>query len=223
MAHFAPAGQNAFGSIDIRRGGDLDSANGKGCTVAPYYADGNCTIYNANCDDVLPALGRFDLLLTEAPKYPPGLSDDNKARMDSGLKVAAQSNRIGALPEAGLQLAIEICDNAIVWRPDRYKLPIGRKLEWFCNNHQFSAAWHNIAAPRIMSWAPVRQFDRLRLFKQCIHFTPQANTILDPFMDTGDVLIAAISLRKNFVGIELDRVRCEHALNRLLELRKTRS
>ena len=89
--------------------------------MAPYYADGNCTIYNANCDDVLPTL------------------------------------------------------------------------------------------------------DRLRLFKQFIHFTPQANTILDPFMDTGDVLIAAISLRKNFVGIELDRVRCEHALNRLLELRKTRS
>jgi hypothetical protein len=116
--------------------------NSKGGLVTPYYADGNCTIYKADCDDVLPSLDRFDLLLTEAPKYPPGLSDDNKARMDSGLKVAAQSNRIGALPEKGLQIAIEICDNAIVWRPDRFKLPIGKTLEWFCNNHQFSSAWH---------------------------------------------------------------------------------
>ena len=197
--------------------------NYQGCTVVPYYADGNCTIYNAHCDDVLPSLDRFDLLLTEAPKYPPGLSDDNKVRMDSGLKVAAQSNRIGALPLAGLQMAIEICDNAIVWRPDRYKLSIGKTLEWFCNNYQFSSAWHNIAVPRIMSWAPVPEFDRLRLFKQCIHFTPQANTILDPFMDTGDVLIAAISLRKSIVGIEIDKQRCRQAVHRIQEFKKSRS
>lgn len=41
--------------------------------------------------------------------------------MDAGLGLAPQSNRIGELPEAQLLMAIEIADNAIVWRPHRYK------------------------------------------------------------------------------------------------------
>jgi hypothetical protein len=183
--------------------------------VIPYYQDDNCTIYHADCGDVLSALDRFDLLLTKAPQYPPGLTDDNKARMDSGLGLAGQSNRPGALPEAQLLKAISIADNSIVWRTGRYRLPEGRTLEWSCSHGHVSSAWHNISAPRIMSWGLVPESDRLRLFKQCIQFTPQANTILDPFMDTGDVLIAAIILRRRFVGIEIDQQRCDQAISRI--------
>ena len=184
--------------------------------MIPYYQDENCTIYHADCGDVLPALDRFDLLLTEAPKYPPGLTDDNKARMASGLGLAGQSNRTGALPEAQLLKAISIADNAIIWCTGRYKLPIGKTLEWSCSNGHVASAWHNISVPRIMSWGLVPESDRLRLFKQCIQFTPQAHTILDPFMDTGDVMIAAIRLRRKFVGIEIDKQRCDQAIGRIL-------
>ena len=189
--------------------------------MVPYYQNDNCTIYNANCDDVLPSLDRFDLLLTEAPKYPPGLSDDNKARMDAGLKISTQSTRIGALPEAGLQMAIDIADNSIVWRTDRYALPRGKTLDWVCNGH-IATAWHNIAAPRMMCWSPIPRSERLRLFIQCIQVTPKANTILDPFMGTGDILIAAMRLRRKFVGIEIDRQRCDYAINRFQEWKKSR-
>lgn len=185
--------------------------------MVPYYQDDNCTIYNADCGEVLHLLEKFDLLLTEAPKYPPGLSDDNKARMASGLGLAGQSNRTGALPQAQLLKAISIAENAIVWRTGRYKLPCGKTLEWSCSNGHVSSAWHNISTPRIMSWGLVPESDRQRLFKQCLQFTPQANTILDPFMATGDILIAAISLRKKFVGIEIDQQRCDLAIKRIQE------
>ena len=33
----------------------------------PYYQDSDCVIYNADCRQVLPLLGRFDLLLTDPP------------------------------------------------------------------------------------------------------------------------------------------------------------
>ena len=33
----------------------------------PYYQDETCTIYNADCKDILPHLGSFDLLLTDPP------------------------------------------------------------------------------------------------------------------------------------------------------------
>lgn len=139
--------------------------------MIPNYKDENCTIYNAHCDAVLPSLGRFDLLLTQAPQYPPGLTDDNKARIDSGLKVAGQSTLFGSLPEAGLQLAIEICANTIVWRTDRYAIPRGKTLDWGCNAH-IATAWHNTSAHRMMYWSPVPKSERLRLFKQCMHITP---------------------------------------------------
>ena len=33
----------------------------------PYYQDDWCTIYNANCRDVLPHLPKVDLVLTDPP------------------------------------------------------------------------------------------------------------------------------------------------------------
>lgn len=35
--------------------------------VTVFYQDGSVTLYHANCEDVLPAIGRCDLLLTDPP------------------------------------------------------------------------------------------------------------------------------------------------------------
>jgi len=35
--------------------------------VEPYYQDSSCTIYCGKCEDILPQLGTFDLLLTDPP------------------------------------------------------------------------------------------------------------------------------------------------------------
>jgi site-specific DNA-methyltransferase (adenine-specific) len=193
-----------------------------GGTLTAYYSDDNCTIYNADCRDILPSLDRFDLLLTKPPQYEFGLSDDNKTRMDSGSRLAPQTNRISPLPEAELLMAISKAANAIVWSPSRYRLPEGKQLEWCCRKLHFARAWHNIAVPRMMNWGDVPESDRTRLLIQCIHIAPTANTVLDPFMGTGDVLIAASRLRRTFVGIEIDKQRCDQAVNRLLELKKPR-
>ena len=190
--------------------------------MIPYYIDDNCTIYNAECRDVLPSLDRFDLLLTEPPQHELGLSDENKTRMDSGLSLAPQTNRISPLPEAELLLAVAKAENAIVWRPFRYKLPDGKTLEWSCSNGHVATAWHNILAHRATSWGPVPVSEPVRLLVQWIQVTPTANTILDPFMGTGDVLIAASRLRRRFVGIEIDKQRCDQAVNRLLDRQKPR-
>lgn len=191
-------------------------------TLSAYYSDDNCTIYNADCRDILPSLDRFDLLLTKPPQYELGLSDENRTRMDSGLRLAPQTNRISLLPEAELLLAISKADNAIVWSPSRYRLPDGKALEWCCRKVHIATAWHNISFPRMMNWGDVPESDRTRLLIQCIHISPAANTILDPFMGTGDALIAARRLRRRFVGIEIDKQRCDQAINRLLEIKKHR-
>ena len=35
--------------------------------MSPYYQDEHCTIYNADCREVLPELGRCDILMTDPP------------------------------------------------------------------------------------------------------------------------------------------------------------
>lgn len=49
----------------------------------PYYQDDWCTIYCADCREVMPELGRFDLLLTDPP-YP-----NNAGHFDESIFAAA--------------------------------------------------------------------------------------------------------------------------------------
>jgi len=182
----------------------------------PYFRNEKCTIYNASCENVLSSLGRFDLLLTSAPQYPAGLSDENKSRMTAGRGLAAQSTPVGKFADAELLLAIEMADSAIVWRPERHKLSDGKLLEWSCGKQPISSAWHNISSPQMIAWGPVPENDPVRMFKQCIQIAPNADKILDPFMDIGDVLMAAMKLRRQFVGIEINQLRCDQAISRLL-------
>ena len=49
---------------------------------------GNCTLYNADCRDVLPELGRYDLLLSDPP-YGVG---ENAHRVRSRTKLAATTD-----------------------------------------------------------------------------------------------------------------------------------
>ena len=51
----------------------------------PFYKDESVIIYHADCRDVLPDIGTFDLLLTDPPY---GIDADNQARILSRGKLA---------------------------------------------------------------------------------------------------------------------------------------
>ena len=58
--------------------------------MTPYYEHGGITIYHGDCRDVLPALGNFDLLLTDPPYGIEGAAGHGnrkrgKAKYDSAL------------------------------------------------------------------------------------------------------------------------------------------
>ena len=59
--------------------------------MEPYFEDERCRIFNGDAREVIPSLGRFDLLLTTAPLFPPGLTSENKTRMIAGRSLAPQS------------------------------------------------------------------------------------------------------------------------------------
>lgn len=55
--------------------------------MKPYYADDRVVLYHADCRDVLPTLGRFDLLLTDPP-YGIDAANYKRANTQHGASVA---------------------------------------------------------------------------------------------------------------------------------------
>jgi len=52
----------------------------------PYYTDSHCTIYHGDCEEILPTLGRFDLLLTDPP-YGIGIAKNPVRQCNSHAKL----------------------------------------------------------------------------------------------------------------------------------------
>ena len=84
--------------------------------LSPYYQHAGVTIYNGDSAQVIPSLGRFDLLLTD-PKY--GIGADAAAAKNKGRwgwKDYGKTNwDEKRTPTWLLEMALEKCDEGIIW------------------------------------------------------------------------------------------------------------
>jgi site-specific DNA-methyltransferase (adenine-specific) len=205
--------------------------------VSPFYDRDGITIYNADCRDVLPMLGRFDLLLTDPP-YGIG-----KAWEGGGWQVNCGKSRMWNEDKAPdwdkrQEVAewIDTAATAIVWGGNFFALPVSRGwLVWDKTaetvQSQAELAWTNRdGGVRIHRLSPLGVFGNgglngerkthptqkpLQLMKWCIGLVPEAKSVLDPFMGSGTTLVAAKLLGLRAVGIEINREYCEAAVQRL--------
>ena len=207
----------------------------------PFYDRDGITIYNADCKQVLPFLGRFDLLLTDPPY---GIDADNRRRILSRGKLATprdygESDWDKTPPPSWLlSMAQEIADASILWGGNYYGLPASSCwLVWDKENgtNDFAdceLAWTNMPrAVRKFRWrwngmlqehAGDKKDTRvhptqkpLALMKWCCSLLPEAKSVLDPFMGSGTTLVAAKLLGLRAVGIEINEEYCEAAVERL--------
>lgn len=105
--------------------------------MTPYYQDSAVTIYHGDCREIVPALGRFDLLLTDPPY---GIGENQKKQATRGGRVGFKSKgrRGGSFVPAtdygendwdqpvelkDLQAAIAVAKKAIIWGGNYYPLP----------------------------------------------------------------------------------------------------
>lgn len=211
--------------------------------ISPFYEDDAVTIYHGDCCQVLPFLGRFDLLLTDPP-YGIGESSrkvQGRQRSKGGASTALADQRdYGAfgwdrepVEEWTLAMARSLCDKQIIFGGNYYALPPCKgPLVWDKeNNGDFAdgeMAWNNLGcALRIKRhlWNGMLRKggeDRehptqkpLEVIKWALSLAGDVTTILDPFAGSGTTGRAAKDVGKHAVLIEREERYCEIAANRM--------
>jgi DNA modification methylase len=180
---------------------------------------GECTLYQGDCREILPTLGKVDAVVTDPPY---GIGRDGKRRC-SRHKGYDYLGWDAERPAAELfELLRRVSDEQIVWGGNYFAdlLPPGGKwLVW--DKCQRIDQSDGELAYTSMSGA-LRIFDMNRIVLQydgAVHPTqkpvelmkwsvqqlpPNSQTILDPFMGSGTTGVACAKLGRSFIGIELE-------------------
>lgn len=141
--------------------------------MTPYYQDSAVTIYHGDCREVVPSLGRFDLLLTDPPygiacgidgkrtdarrKSKMGITDEGIAVY--GKSVAPKTDYgfsewdVIPVEQEFLLSLISACDKAVIWGGNYYPLaPCKGWLVWDKQNDgncfaDGELAWNTLGCP----------------------------------------------------------------------------
>lgn len=197
---------------------------------------GNAELWHGDCREVLPLLGRVDLVLTDPPygvnyvPSQPGATPRAAIHGDDGTL------DLGFLPG--------LAPNVIAWGANCYPqvLPYGGR--WLCWDKRggIESADRMLGSPFELAWTSRQTgYDRMlrllhggvvncdeanvkrehptqkpvRLMAWCLGLVPQAITVLDPFMGSGTTGVACAQLGKAFTGIERERKYFEIACERI--------
>lgn len=197
--------------------------------MRPYYEDGAVTIYHGDCREVLPSLGRFDLLLTDPPY---GIGEHGGACRTRGRPGYSKHANMGwdrSRPDnQTISLALRSADKAIIWGGNYFADMLPPSMGWLY--------WRKLMggdfADGELAWTSLnralREFTRcpkgmdkmhpcekpVSLFAWCIDFARDVTSIVDPFAGSGTVGRAAKNMSIPATLIEQKERYCEIAARR---------
>lgn len=206
---------------------------------------GDCTLYRADCAEVLPTLGRVDAVVTDPPYGIDFGSFNRTNKKANGERYKADKyhnsdwdKQFDLSPY--LPLLQSLADELVIWGgnyfPCLWQQPVKSVVFW--NKHQpcknFSAgelAWTNIDTPaRHIDFpyygnvegktsASTKEHPTQKpvaVMRECIGYLKgEAQTILDPFMGSGTTGVACIKMGRKFIGIEREPEYFEIACKRI--------
>ena len=192
----------------------------------PYYEDAAVTLYHGDCRQIVPLLGRFDLLLTDPPY---GIGEKMKGGTWGGSAKYDKMRAWDTVPETVfLQSLPAMADESIIWGGNYFPLPPSRCwLVWDKRNAvptvaDCELAWTSLDKPaKRFSWNvgchdlghPTQK--PLELMTWCPSHTPDAKTVLDPFAGSGTTGRACKDLGRQCVMIEREEAYCEIIARRM--------
>ena len=199
----------------------------------PYYQDDAVTLYHGDCRDILPTLGRFDMLLTDPPY---GIGRDGSTRTTSrhgGRKAYEFRGWDAERPEAAtFSMLLGATDLQIIWGGNYFAdllPPSQRWLVWDKGQRIAQSdgelAWTSMeGALRIFTLNRVALMQDgaqhptqkpLALMSWCLGLASGVTSVVDPFCGVGTTLRAAKDRNIRAVGIEREESYCAIAKQRL--------
>ncbi len=207
--------------------------------MTPYYQDSAVTIYHGDCREILPALPKVDLVLTDPP-YGIAHPCDFKARGRGKLAACTDYPDVHGDGQP-FDPAQWITQPAILFGANHYASRLPDSAGWLVwdklrpddlDQSTCELAWSNIIKGvrrfRYLWNGMIRAGDDLlyhptqkpvELMAWCLSFpwTEPLGTILDPFMGSGTTLRAAKDLGRKAIGIEIEERYCEIAAKRMAQ------
>jgi site-specific DNA-methyltransferase (adenine-specific) len=198
------------------------------CSVlpVPFYRDEYVTIYHGDSREIVPMLGRFDLMLTDPPY---GLAE--KLVGGTWGKAFEGKYKDWDAEAPCLEHLMQAADKSIVWGGNYFTLPPSRcwlvwdkpekmptvadcEMAW-CSWDANSRVFKKSRNPDGKRQHPTQK--PLALMQWCIQQAGKVETILDPFAGSGTTGHAAKNLGKRAVLIEREERYCEVAAARLAQ------
>ena len=192
--------------------------------IRPYYQDSAVTIYHGDCREVVPTLGRFDLLLCDPP-YGIGINKSHRLSVSRGFGGETWDDKAPDITPF-----LPVASKRIVWGGNYFSLaPTRCFLVWDKQNDgrdfaDCEMAWTNIDAvarifrrrPMNMDGGKVHPTQKpLALMNWCIGLAGDVQTILDPFAGSCTTGRAAKDLGRKCVCIEREERYCEIGAKRM--------
>lgn len=210
----------------------------------PYYEDSAVKLYHGDCRQIVPFLGKFDLLLTDPPygiKQAKGMGVGGVDGFGNNIKRNPRQYAgtwDNDRPDVDVfNISRDAASTHIIWGGNYFSdfLPVQSKwLVWDKEQTMptFSdaeLAWTTLPGVAVKMFrycgaglmakeTEPRQHPTqkpLALMLWCISLAGDVQTILDPFMGSGTTLRAAKDLGKKAVGIEREEKYCEIAARRM--------
>jgi site-specific DNA-methyltransferase (adenine-specific)/modification methylase len=205
---------------------------------------GNCTLYQGDCREILPTLGKVDAVVTDPP-YGIGFGNFNRTNRDSqGRAIKANKYKNSDWDndfdfEPYYKIISDMRIPMIIWGgnyfPCLWNKPCKGVMFWNKNQpcKNFSAgelAWSNLNAPaRFIDYSYYGNIEGktsasqkehptqkpVAVMQWCLSHVPDAQVILDPFMGSGTTGVACVKMNRSFIGIELDPDYFEIACKRI--------
>lgn len=205
---------------------------------SPYYQDESCTIYHADCREIIPYLPKVDLVVTDPPygiNHTSGhgaswsgtviAHDDSVAIRDAAL---SQLEGIPAVvfgtwktPKPANVRSVLIFDKGPAFGMGDLSFPWKPSFEeiYIIGNGFHGSRDEGVIKGHIqVSWEskgrchPNQKPLSLITYLLSKH---SASVVLDPFMGSGTTLVAAKNDGRRAIGIELEEKYCQIAVDRL--------
>ena len=208
----------------------------------PYYEHGGIVIYHGDCREVLPTLTeKVDLVLTDPPygdnhdtDYTRFTGQTTEA-LDWGASIVGDSEAFN--PESLLTIGAR----QVIFGANRFSnhLPVGSWLVWDKRKENgvkgalsdgepawysqgrglyiYTHMWdgYNKASEKATHFHPTQKPVSLMLW--CLKKAKATGLVLDPYMGSGPVLVAAKQVGLPAIGIEIEERYCEIAAKRLAQ------